>query len=121
MNNITILGNLTKDVELRYTQSGKAIAEGTIAVQRKFQRDKTDFINVVVWGKAAENYFAKYGKKGDQAAATGELNIDTWKKDDGSWGYKAYINANDVKLVGGRKEDSMDGFQEVDMDDDIPF
>jgi len=126
VNNWNGIGNLVDDVELRYTQSGKAIATGRIGVSRRFQKDKSDFIEIRVWGKSGENYFAKYGKKGKQLAVQGELNIDTWKDEQGNWKSRTYINAQEVKLLGGQaiNEDTStpDGFAPVDdMDSDIPF
>lgn len=66
MNQVNLTGRLTKDIELRYTQSGKAVGNGTIAVGRKFKSEngerESDFINFVMWGKAAEN-FANYTQR----------------------------------------------------------
>lgn len=85
MNRWTGTGHLTKDVELRYSKNGIAIATGTIGVRRKFDKEKSDFINVKVLGKSAEKYFAEYGRKGRLIAVDGELHINTWKDDQGNW------------------------------------
>ena len=53
VNNITVSGRLAKELELRYTTSGKAVGNTTIAVDRKYAKDETDFFNVVIWGKSA--------------------------------------------------------------------
>lgn len=121
MNNINIVGNLTKDVELKYTQNGKAVATGTVAVAKRFKKDEANFINVKVWGGQAEKYFAAYGKKGSKVAVSGEMFIDTWKDDKGQWQTNPYINADQVQLLDGKKEEATEGFQEVDSDDQIPF
>lgn len=125
MNNITIIGNMVKDTELKYTQNGKATATNTVAVQRNYNKEKTDFINIQVWGATAEKYLAQYGKKGSQIAVSGELHIDTWKNDEGEWQSRTYINAREVKLISGKKENNNsmpDGFNPVDdMDSNIPF
>ena len=65
MNQVNLTGRLAKDVEVRYTQSGKAVASGSIAVNRRFKSEgqpDADFINFVMWGKAAEN-FANYTQR----------------------------------------------------------
>lgn len=116
------IGRLTKDVDLRYTQNGKAIATGTIAISRRYNQEKTDFIDIRVWGASAEKYFAQYGKKGRLIAVQGELNIDTWKDEKGNWQSKTYITVNQVKFLGkGQANDDVpDGFQEIN-DSDVPF
>lgn len=124
MNNWMGIGNLVKDVDLKVTTNGKAIASGRIGVKRRFQ-DKSDFIEVIVWGNQAEKYFAPYGKKGRQVAAQGELNIDTWKDDNGEWQSRTYVTANDIKFLDrkdgqAKEEPQVEGFGPVD-DDDIPF
>ena len=72
MNSINIIGRLTKEVELRRTQSGKAVATYSLAVKRPRSKDDTDFINCVTWEKAAE-YLSQYGHKGDVVAVNGSL------------------------------------------------
>ena len=116
------IGRLTKDVDLRYTQNGKAIATGTIAISRRYNQEKTDFIDIRVWGASAEKYFAQYGKKGRLIAVQGELNIDTWKDEKGNWQSKTYITASNVSFLDNRKDNDIpEGFQTVDSDDTIPF
>ncbi|WP_069649658.1 single-stranded DNA-binding protein [Caloranaerobacter ferrireducens] len=115
------IGRLTKDVELRYTPNGKAIATGTIAISRRYNQEKTDFIDIRVWGASAEKYFAEYGKKGRLIAVQGELNIDTWKDENGNWQSRTYITASNVRFLDNRKDNDIpEGFQSVD-DDSIPF
>ncbi|TCO69519.1 single-stranded DNA-binding protein [Marinisporobacter balticus] len=126
MNLHIAIGRLTKPVELRFTQSGKAKATGTIAVDRRFQKDKTDFIPVEVWGNPAEKYFAPYGHKGRLTRVTGELHIDKWKDEEGNWKERSYIAASEVKFldkVEGQDASPIDpdGFQVDDDDSDIPF
>lgn len=90
MNKIILLGRLTKDPEVRYTQSGKVVTQITIAVNRPHQKDKpqeADFIPVIFWGKAAEmvgNYFAK----GERILVTGRLQIRTY---DDKQGVKRWV------------------------------
>lgn len=83
MNNVSLIGRLTKDVELRYTSNGKAVANFTLAVNRPFQNQKgdyeADFIRTVVWGKSAENA-ANYLKKGSKAGVVGRIQTGSYEK-----------------------------------------
>ena len=109
MNTICLLGRLVRDPETRYTQSGKAVANFTLAVNRQFDRDKTDFINCAAWGKTAE-VIVQYLRKGNQLGVVGELNIDNI---DGK--YYTKVNVRNITFVGGNKETS------VVEDEEIPF
>jgi len=80
MNNITLVGNITRDPELRYTQSGKATCSFSIAVaQYKNKADEwvSDFFNCVVWGKLAENV-AESLAKGDKVIVAGKIYVEKW-------------------------------------------
>ena len=78
MNNIVLIGRMTKDPELKYTNNGKGHARFTLAVQRN--KDETDFINCVAWEKTAEN-IAEYFKKGSQIAVQGAIRTGSYEKD----------------------------------------
>lgn len=85
MNNTTFVGRLTKDVELKYTPSGTAVANITVAVNRTIKTNgqpEADFIPVVVWNKQAEN-LANYVKKGHQVAVEGRLQSRSFDTDNG--------------------------------------
>lgn len=87
MNVITLTGNATKDIELRYSPSGTAIANGTIAVRRDFKNQQgeyeTDFINFVALGGLSE-VMANHIKKGDKFGITGRLQVRKWDSDNGT-------------------------------------
>lgn len=98
MNKVFLIGRLVRDVDLRYTQSNKAVANFTLACDRQMTREKreeaeansyptADFPRVVVWGKQAENA-SRYLKKGDQCAIEGR--IETGSYDDRDSGKKVY-------------------------------
>jgi single-strand DNA-binding protein len=97
MNVISLTGRATDDCRLRYTQSGKGVANGTIAVQRKFKNAQgdyeADFINFTAWGKAGE-LIAEYVKKGQQFGISGELQSRVWEKDDGTKVKMVEVNVN---------------------------
>lgn len=78
MNNIILIGRITKDPELKYTNNGKGNTRFTLAVQRN--KEETDFINCVAWEKTAEN-IAEYFKKGSQIAVQGAIRTGSYEKD----------------------------------------
>ena len=80
MNSTQLLGRLTKDPELKYGSSGTAYCKFTLAVNRAFKKDETDFINCTAFGKVAET-IAEYVRKGDQFAVTGRIQVDVYEKD----------------------------------------
>ena len=79
MNNITLIGRLTKDPELKYSQSGKAFTKFSIAVTREFNRDEADFINCIAWDKRAET-ICEYLKKGRRIALQGRLSVRSYEQ-----------------------------------------
>lgn len=79
MNNVVLMGRLTKDPELKYSQDGKGWCKFTIAVNREFDRDNADFINCVAFSKTAEN-IAKYFSKGKPILLQGRLQVSTYEK-----------------------------------------
>ena len=137
VNNITVSGRLAKELELRYTTSGKAVGNTTIAVDRKYARDETDFFNVVIWGKSAEN-FANFTAKGSPVAFEGRLQSRSYENNQGQKVTVYEIVANDFTLFENREQteqrrsdnkpaqqprnDPFAGGTEIDItDDDLPF
>lgn len=107
INNLIIIGRLTKDIDFGYTQGGTARMNLSIAVNRSVKQnnewhDKGSFFEVRVWGKMAEN-LKQYLGKGKQIAVSGFLEQDRWEKD-GQKFSKIYIVANSVQLLGGKSE-----------------
>ncbi len=140
MNKIILIGNLTRNLELKYTSTNKAVLDTNLAVQRprinQNGERETDFINIQVWGKQAEN-LSKYCGKGSKIAIEGELRIDTYEKNDGSKGYKTYVLVSNVEFLDTKKKEEKpaievneevkeDIFEEFGKelklsDDDLPF
>lgn len=132
MNNVALIGRLVRDPELRYTISGTPVTKFSIAVDRGYSRDKkieltekgevtADFINIVVWGKSAENV-ANYTTKGKLIAIQGRLQSGSYDDKDGKKVYTTDVVANNIEfLEWGDKADyqAPEGFHPVD--DDIPF
>jgi len=135
MNQISLTGRLTKNPELRYTNSNEPVASFTIAVNRIGQ-DKADFINCVVWNTQAEN-LCKYQEKGSLIEITGSLRVDQYQDSNGDNRYKTYVLANYIGYLGKKKdsvensaeerrENAEDPFQEfadeIELnDEDLPF
>ena len=78
INKVILIGRITKDIELKYTETQKAVATFTIAVDRSDKQ--TDFINCVVWNEQAEN-LKKYQSKGSKIAVDGNIQTRTYEKD----------------------------------------
>jgi len=98
LNRVILIGRLTRDPELRYTQQGTAVARFTLAVNRKFKREETDFIDIVVWQKLAENC-AQYLTKGQLAMAEGRLQVRNYEGQDGQKRKAVEVVAEDVKFL----------------------
>ena len=119
MNKIILIGRLTRDAELRYTKDGgTAVASFTLAVDRPFKKDETDFISVVVWRKQAENV-AQYTGKGSLVAVEGRLQIRSYEDRDGIKRKAAEVVADNVRFLGGKKQQAEQ--ETFESEEDIPF
>jgi len=98
LNRVILIGRLTRDPELRYTQQGTAVARFTLAINRKFKREETDFIDIVVWQKQAENC-AQYLTKGQLAMVEGRLQVRNYEGQDGQKRKAVEVVADDVKFL----------------------
>lgn len=129
MNQVSVIGRITKDPELRFTTSGKGVSNVSIAVDRGFGDSKgVDFFNVVVWNKAAEALVG-YCKKGRKIAVSGRLQSRSWKAQDGSTRYATEIVAHSVEFLEAPKGDNNGeepdmapvGLAPEDSEEDVPF
>ena len=108
MNRVFLIGRLTKEPEVRYTQSGMACCQITVAVNRPKQKDKeqeTDFINVVIWDKQAEN-LAKYQTKGNQIAVEGKIQTRSYENSEKKKIYVTEVVAQNIVYIDSKKENS---------------
>lgn len=133
INNVVLTGRLTKDVELRYTAGGAAVASFTLAVNRPFTNKngdrEADFINCVMWRKSAEN-FANFTHKGSLVGIIGRVQTRHYDNDAGTRVYVTEVVADNFSLL-EPKSDNMSRRQDappypsgsdVDVsDDDMPF
>jgi len=135
MNKVILIGNLTKDPELRYTPNGVAVATFTVAVNRprtnQAGEKETDFINVVAWQKLAD-LCASYLRKGKQAAIEGRMQTRSYDNKEGKRIFVTEVVAENVQFLGGGKHsegqsgnndfDPFSGGQAIDINpDDLPF
>lgn len=115
MANITILGNLGQDPELRYTQSGTAIVSVNIASRRNFKQQgedyKTDWFRLTFFGKSAEN-FANFTHKGSQVYVEGEPQNDEWKDKDGNNRTTFQVNVQQWRLL-DKKNDQLTATEQI--------
>lgn len=102
MNRVVLVGRLTKDPDLRYTPNGAAVATFTLAVNRTFTNQQgereTDFINCVVWRRAAENV-ANFLKKGSLAGVDGRIQTRNYEGQDGKRVYVTEVLAESVQFL----------------------
>jgi single-strand DNA-binding protein len=126
-NKVMLMGNLTRDPELRYTSNGSAVTSFGLAVNRKFKqgdewKDDVCFVDITVWGKQGENC-AEYLSKGRPAFIEGFLKFSTWESD-GQKRNKLEVVANTVQFLGSRGGSSGDTSGEQasnSNEDDVPF
>jgi single-strand DNA-binding protein len=109
MNQVSLIGRLTRDGELRYTASGTALSSFSIAVNRRIKKgdqwtDEASFFDITLWNKQAEG-LNKYLLKGGQVAISGYLKQERWQKDGQNFS-KVSVHVEDIQLLGGKREGS---------------
>ena len=108
LNKTILMGRLTKDAELRYTESGVPVASFTLAVDRGFKKEgqqNVDFLNIVAWRKTAE-FVTKWFSKGQLVAVTGRLQSRSFKDKDGNNRTVAEVVADEVFFAESKKTDA---------------
>jgi single-strand DNA-binding protein len=138
MNKVILMGRLTKDPELRYTNvNNTPVCSFTLAVDRSFSRQgeerQADFIPIVVWNKTAE-FCAKYFTKGLKVAVVGRIQTRTWDDNEGKRHYVTEVIAEEAHFAESKKSEGgatrpsdvggaqpSDGFYPIEEDDELPF
>ena len=142
LNKVVLIGRLTKDPETRHLSTGNQVCTFTLAVDRTFKsRDGergTDFIPIVAWGKTAE-LAGQYLSKGRQTAVAGRIQTRSYEAKDGTMRYVTEVVADEITFLGSKRDSSgsnnssysnqdnddfgisMEGFGEMDDDDNNPF
>ncbi|MCW0924617.1 single-stranded DNA-binding protein [Streptococcus anginosus] len=112
INNVVLVGRMTRDAELRYTQSNQAVATFTLAVNRNFKNQngerETDFINCVIWRQQAEN-LANWAKKGALIGITGVIQTRNYENQQGQRVYVTEVIANSFQLLESRNSQNQSG------------
>lgn len=131
MNKVVLIGRLTRDSEIRYTESQTAVCEVNLAVDREYKKDEADFIKCKVFGKLGET-LNKYTKKGDLIALSGRIQTGSYEKD-GKKNYTFEVVADSIKFLQQKKEEpeenpykdmstKVEASQQFEItDDDLPF
>lgn len=128
MNKVILMGRLTKDPEVRYTQATNTMVTSfTLAINRRFAKQgeerQADFINIVAWNKTAE-FVSKYFSKGQQVGVIGRIQTRNYDDEQGVKHYITEVIAEEVYFAGEKKEESQnnttDNF-EISNSDDLPF
>lgn len=138
MNRIVLLGRLTKDPEVKYTNTGKVVCLFTLAVDRPYTNQQgqreADFINIVLWGKQAET-FGNYFSKGQRALVEGRLQIRSYDGKDGNKHYATEVIAERFEFIekatkqgdapAAQPQQPSGNFesfgQQIPFDEEIPF
>lgn len=107
MNDVTLIGNLTREIEVRYTQTKKAVGQFTVAINNGKNKDgkelDADFINCVIWETQAEN-MQKYTKKGSKVAVKGSIKNDNYEDEQGNKKYRTYVLCSRVIFLDKKSE-----------------
>ncbi len=121
MNSVQLIGRLTKDIDLRYTQSGTAVGSFNLAVERNFKNAdgerETDFIRCQIWRKAAEN-LEKFTSKGSLIGIEGSVQTRNYENNQGQRVYVTEINVDNFTLLESKKDsqnNNASGTQNNDM------
>lgn len=134
MNVIILTGNICNDIELKQTNSGKAVTQFNLAVKRPYAKDITDFIPVILWNQQAE-FLAKYAHKGSKVGVTGKLTSRGYEDKQGNKRTAYEVIADTVELLDSKTKNEAEptpptfpigavdvpNFTELDSDDDLPF
>lgn len=120
MNITSLIGRLTKDNDIKYSQSGTALLKNSVAINRKFKREETDFINILAFGKTAE-LIANHLKKGDQIGIEGHIQTGSYEKD-GKRIYTFEVVVDNITFIGGKQSNSQSNNQSNNtQSNDDPF
>jgi single-strand DNA-binding protein len=107
LNKVHLIGNITRDIDLKYTPKGTAIADIGLAINRTWKeegqsREETTFVDITFWGRTAETV-SKYAKKGDPLFVEGRLQLDAWDdKQTGQKRSKLKVTGESIQLLGGK-------------------
>ena len=119
MNSVVLIGRLTKDVDLRYSNNQTAVGRFSLAVDRHDKDKNCDFINCIAFGKSAEN-LEKYVKKGNRVAISGRIQTGSYTNKDGKTVYTTDVVAERVEFVESKQREEPSGYFN-DNEEKLPF
>jgi len=136
MNKVCLIGRLTKDPEIRYTEANNIMVTNfNLAINRRFVKEgderQADFINIVAWSKTAE-FISKYFRKGQQVGIVGRIQTRNWEDEQGQKHYITEVIAEEVYFADSKREAAFTEYGsafsnntgnefEVSSSDDLPF
>lgn len=136
INKVILMGRLTRDPEMRHTNSGTPVTTFSIAINSGYgENQRTDFVNCLAWNKTAE-FVTKYFTKGKMIIVIGRITTRSWETQDGKRAYATEVVANEVTFGESKTspqlntpqtaaqppmQDDDDDFTPLDEDDDLPF
>jgi single-strand DNA-binding protein len=120
LNHAAFMGRLTRDPELKKTPSGVSVTSFTIAVDRDFDKEKTDFFDCVAWSNTAE-YICKYFAKGRMIAVSGRMQVRDWMDKDGNKRKAVELVADKAYFADSKKETNNNNADFYDNEDDADF
>ena len=136
INKVILMGRLTRDPEMRHTNSGTPVTTFSIAIDNGYgENQRTDFVNCLAWNKTAE-FVTKYFTKGKMIIVIGRITTRSWETQDGKRAYATEVIANEVNFGESKTspqlntpqtaaqppmQDDDDDFTPLDEDDDLPF
>lgn len=125
LNKVVLMGRLTRNTELKYTNSGVATLSNCVAVERNYSgkngERETDFINVQAWRKTAE-FISKWFEKGQMIVVIGSIQTNRYTDKNGAERVSTVVVADEVSFAGEKKRENQGGFTEFEDDgDEIPF
>ena len=131
INKVILMGRLTRDPEMRHTNSGTPVTTFSLAINSGYgENQRTDFVNCLAWNKTAE-FVTKYFAKGKMIIVIGRITTRSWETQDGKRAYATEVVANEVSFGETKSsqqtatqppmQDDDDDFTPLDEDDDLPF
>lgn len=124
MNKIILIGRMSKDIEIRYTQNQKEVGSFDLAVNRNYKNANgeydTDFFKCIAWGNLAKTIHT-YTSKGSQIAIEGRVENRTYQANDGTNRYVTEVVVEGIQLLDSKKNNTTNNQEEIYSGEDLPF
>ena len=120
MNKVNIIGRFCKDMDIMQTANGTSVLKNTVAINRRYKKDESDFINVVFFGKTAE-FVNQYFQKGDLVGVSGRIQTGSFENKEGKRIYTTDVIAEEVSFCGKTSGTRQKNYEEEIDTNDLPF